>query len=260
MKYLLIALVALLAVGMLASSGYAAIDSGSILGIWLFEDEDGEVAADSSENGFDGIIAGGAQFAEGKFGEAIELDGIDDHVTFGNDERLKPQTFTVVAWFNATKASGHRHIFQSGHDWDDMAGIVFRVTQDGNFAAGVTQGPGNTVSWVSGPVLKIDTWYHGALTSDGQTINMYLDGVKIASAGGAQVLYDDRPVRVGSHTDQNVSLFGGLIDEFGYFNEALEAEDIVKIMNMGLEEAVNLLAVSSAGKLATKWADVKVWD
>lgn len=237
-------------IGMLVSSSYAEIDPDSILGIWLFDDGGGDVAEDSSENRFDGVIAGGAEFADGKFGDAIELDGVDDHVTFGNDERLKPQTFTVVSWFNVQKTTGHRHIFQSGHDWNDMAGIVFRVTQNNNFAAGVTQGPGNTVSWVTGPVVGTDTWYHGALTFNGTTIVLYLDGVNVAASGGTQVLYDDRPIRVGSHTDANVSLFGGFIDEVAYFNEALEGEDILNIMNLGLEEAINITAVSPAGKLA----------
>ncbi len=256
-KCLFTIMFALFFVGTLASLSYAEIDPDSILGIWLFDEGGGDVAEDSSENGFDGTIAGGAEFEDGKFGEAIKLDGVNDHVTFGNDERLKPQKFTVVAWFSTEKLAAYGHIFQSGHDWDDMAGIVVRINQTSQFGCGVTQDAGNTVSWVTGPAVNADTWYHGAVTFDGTSINLYLDGVKAATSGGTQVFYDDRPIRIGSHPDQNVSLFQGLIDEAAYFSEALEEEDILNIMNFGLEEAVNITAVSSAGKLATTWGDIK---
>jgi hypothetical protein len=256
-RCLLTIMFVLFVVGILARLSYGEIDSDSILGIWLFDEGEGDVAEDSSENGFDGTIAGGAAFVDGKFGDAIELDGSNDYVDFGNDERLKPQEFTVVVWFSTEKLAAYGHIFQSGHDWDDMAGIVVRVNQTSQFSCGVTQGAGNTVSWVTGPAVEADTWYHGAVTFDGTSINLYLDGVKVATGGGTQVFYDDRSVRIGSHPDQLVSLFQGVIDEAAYFNEALEEKDILNIMNFGLEEAVSITAVSSAGKLATTWGDIK---
>ena len=181
----------------------------------------------------------------------------DDYVTFGADEKLKPQRFTVVAWFNTIKLAAYGHIFQSGHDWNDMAGIVIRVNLNSQFGCGVTQGPGNNVSWVTGPTLEADKWYHGAVTFDGTSISLYLDGVKVSNGGGAQVLYDDRPVRVGSHTDAPVSLFQGLIDEVGYFSEALEEEDIIQIMNEGLGTIVKGTAVQAKNKLTTTWGSVK---
>jgi len=259
-KCLLIALVALIVIGVWGRPSYARIDPETILGVWLFDEGGGDVAGDSSENGFDGTIAGGAEFVDGKFGDAIELDGANDYIDFGNDERLKPQTFTVVVWFNTKKLAAYGHIFQSGHDWDDMAGIVIRVNQTSQFGCGVTQGPGNTVSWVTGPAVKADTWYHSAVTSDGTNINLYLDGVKVATGGGTQVFYDDRPIRIGSHTDGLVSLFQGLIDEFAYFDEALEADDIVAIMNEGLETIVGRTAVQAVGKLNATWASIKARD
>jgi len=254
---LFIAMSVLLVACILPTPCYAKIDPETIIGIWLFDEGKGDVAEDSSENGFDGTVMNGAKWADGKFGDALEFDGADDYVDFGKDERLKPQRFTVVAWFSTRKLNGYGHIFQSGNDWNDMAGIVFRVHQDGYFQSGVTQGPGNTVSWVNGPSLSADTWYHAALTFDGSTIVLYLDGERVASNVGAKVLYDEWPVRVGSHSHGVSSLFNGFIDEVAYFNEALSQEDIQLIMNEGLEKAVNITAVSSANKIAITWGGVK---
>lgn len=257
LSYLYAAMFALLGACILSTPCYARIDPESIIGIWLFDEGKGDVAEDSSENGFDGTIMNGAKWVDGKFGDALEFDGADDYVDFGNDERLKPQQLTVVAWFSTRKLNGYGHIFQSGNDWNDMAGIVFRVHQDGFFQSGVTQGPGNTVSWVNGPNLSAETWYHAALTLDGTNVVLYIDGEKAASTAGAKVLYDEHPIRVGSHSHSVSSLFNGLIDEVAYFNEALSQEDIQLIMNEGLEEAINITAVSSAGKLTTTWASIR---
>jgi hypothetical protein len=71
------------------------------------------------------------------------------------------------------------------------------------------------------------------------------------------VLYDEWPARIGSHSHAVSSLFNGFIDEVAFFNEALSQEDIVTIMNEGLEETIGTTAVSSTGKLATTWAEVR---
>jgi hypothetical protein len=256
-KYFPIVTVILSIVVILADSGYAEIEPETIIGLWLFDEGEGDVAGDSSENGLDGQIMNGAKWVEGKFGDALELDGTDDYVDLGTDERLKPQRLTIMAWFSTRKLSGYGHIFQTGNDWNDMAGIVFRVHQDGFFQSGVTQGPGNTVSWVNGPSLKDDTWYHAALTFDGTTIILYIDGVEVARTAGAEILYDQWPARIGSHSHSVSSLFNGFIDEVAYFNEALEEKDVVAIMNQGLEEIIGSTAVSSSGKLAITWGGVK---
>ena len=49
----------------------------------------------------------------------------------------------------------------------------------------------------------------------------------------------------------------GSIDESAIFNVALEEEDIVDIMNLGLAEAVKPEAVSPSTKLATTWGSVR---
>jgi len=48
--------------------------------------------------------------------------------------------------------------------------------------------------------------------------------------------------------------YTGLMDDVGVFNVALEADDIVNIMENGLD---NVSAVSSAGKAAATWGYIK---
>ena len=127
--------------------------------------------------------------------------------------------------------------------------------------AGIAKGPGNTRIWCTGPVISAETWYHAALTFDGMTLALYLNGEKATSAGGGgEIIYDNMPVRIGlsSSIPGAWSAFDGLIDEVALFNTALTQEDIQVIMNEGLAVAVGVFAVSSAEKLATTWGGIRL--
>ena len=71
----------IIVVSMFAQFSDAEIDPESIVGAWLFDETNGKVAKDSSGNGNDGNLVGGAKWAKGKFGNAIELNGKDAWVT-----------------------------------------------------------------------------------------------------------------------------------------------------------------------------------
>jgi len=240
---LLVAVVALFGLGLLAGPGQAEIDRETAVGIWLFDEGGGSVAKDASGNGNDGTLLppdNGPQWSNNsKFGKALEFDGTGVYLEFATGENLKTPHFTAMAWFNTRKLDGYGHIFQTGRDWDDMAGYVLRVHQDGTVQAGLAFGPGNTTTFLTGPALEDNTWYHVALTYDGTTVSLYLDGVDIGSgAGQGEIMYDDQPVRIGVHSQDTGAAFDGFIDDVALFDVALEADDIQTIMDRGLADIV----------------------
>ena len=48
---------------------------------WKFDEGSGTTAYDSSGNGYDGTLEGGATWADGRFGGGIELDGTSGYVS-----------------------------------------------------------------------------------------------------------------------------------------------------------------------------------
>ncbi len=76
-------------------SGYAGIDPGTIVGAWLFDDGGGAVAEDSSGNGKDGELAGGAEWVDGQFGGALEFNGTDAWVTVPEIDPLEKATIST---------------------------------------------------------------------------------------------------------------------------------------------------------------------
>ena len=220
---------------MFAGSSYAQVDPDAIVGLWLFDEGTGDIAQDSSGNENDGTLNGPEWTNEGKLGGALEFNGAGSYIEFATGESLKTPHFTIVAWFRTRKLDGYGHIFQTGNDWDDMAGYVFRVHQDGTVQGGLAFGPGNITTFVTGPSIEADTWYHLAMTYDGTTATLYLDGENVSSnPGQGEIMYDDLPVRIGVHSGDTGAAFDGFIDEVGLFNVALEPGDIEAIMNVGL--------------------------
>ncbi|MBW8036458.1 MAG: hypothetical protein FVQ79_12745, partial [Planctomycetes bacterium] len=69
-----------------------------LVGHWELDEDGGSTASDSSDEGNDGTVAGDPQWAEGKFGSALALDG-DDYVDLGNPPILDfGGDFTLCAW------------------------------------------------------------------------------------------------------------------------------------------------------------------
>ena len=98
-----------------AGTGYAEIDSKSIVGAWLFNEAKGKIATDSSGNDKNGELVGGAKWVKGKFGNAIELNGKDAWV---NVPEIKPlEEFTILKWFNSTGRVGLWRCFFNRDGW-----------------------------------------------------------------------------------------------------------------------------------------------
>jgi hypothetical protein len=55
--------------------------SADLVGWWRFDDGSGTTAMDSSGNGNDGTLNGGAQWTDGQIGSAIQFNGTDSSVT-----------------------------------------------------------------------------------------------------------------------------------------------------------------------------------
>ncbi len=249
--------------------GFAQIDPEDIVGIWLLDDGGGNVAMDSSGNGNDGEIFG-ATSTEGEFGMALEFDGVDDHVDMLDVSNIPtdsdPRSITV--WFY-TEVPGSEYknnissIVQQAEDANG-AGKLFCVARrfypDSDTDTIGLWGNSQNVLGVGGEI-ELDRWNFGAVTYDGTTTKVYVNGEERMS--GTPALNTN-----GNHMSnfyiarQNDSgwnsPFNGIVDDVGLFNRALTATEIRDIMNQGLARvALGLGAVSSPGKLATKWGKIR---
>lgn len=230
---------------------YGALDFENIVGIWLFDDDDPAVAIDSSGNGHEGQIKG-AQLVDGKYGEALMFDGMDDVVTVPHADDLTLSSFTIAAWF---KCSGPNDQWQgiAGKDSWPVRNYSLYIHRDtktlgSNF---VHDADPNAHKEVIGVKQVMDgQWHHGAVTYDMKNYRIYTDGVMETQRTLTNKPDENTlPVRIGWE-----GAFNGIIDEVIILKSALEADDITRIMN-GISEILS--SVEPGGKLTVLWGSLK---
>ena len=243
---------------------YAKIDPETLVGMWLFDENKGDVAEDSSGEENTGTLMNKPEWVEGKFGTALEFDGVDDYVSVGDTDELSGavgKELTVVAWFKPSdvaeryKGIVSKYLSAGEKDW----GLL---VNSGQLEFGYEAGGNNWESStpLKGGTLNTDTWHHGAFVLNGKDVKLYLDGAEV----GAVELPTDTPdttanVEIGA-VSYKPSYYSGIIDEVAIFNAALSEEDIKAIMDKGLAVAIGAVAVAPAGKLTTTWASIKAQD
>lgn len=248
------ALISVLVVFGTANRVGAVIDEGSLVGAWLFDENDGEIAHDSSNNGNDAEFQGAPQWIEGRFGSALLFDGATDYVAAPDSESLDigGDQLSMVAWVKG-EAWATNHVLRKVADEDTTAVYILRIQGQVVRIYLNTGGADETLDGATTPPL--DEWVHLAMVYDGAEVRVYLDGELDGSKPQTgEVRQSDSEFRIGR--GEPAGYFQGAIDEAAVFASALTEEDIQNIMGVGLDQLV--LSVEPGGKLPTVWAEIKM--
>ena len=204
---------------------------------WAFDESNGTTAdnAASVSTGLDGALAGDAAFTlDGKFGNAVTLDGSGDYVDVAQEMFLDgAEAYTVAAWFNADSGGPARQmIFESSQTWavsvelsQNNLRIKYSVEIDGTSVIQETD-----VDPIEGQ------WYHVALAyqEDGYT-KIFVNGQELGGFQGtpAGSLKATDGFHVGTYRNANDRWFKGRIDDVGVWNRPLSAAEVAELWNGG---------------------------
>jgi len=238
--------------------GFAAIDSKSIVAIWLCDEGQGTTVGDASGHGHDGKIVGDVKWADGKFGKALEFLGKGGtRVEIPDDDSLTMEAWTITAWVKLQPPPGG--------DWaiivvkDPGNGVqtyALDLNKGGEVNAEVSSGGSWSSCQATTPVYD-KVWHFLAASYDKTTLRVYVDGKK----EGEQIFnkgdVNTAPVTIGGRMDSSQPLLG-LVDDIGMFNTALSVDDLKSIMDKGVGKVTGLSAVEPSSKLATTWGQLKL--
>jgi hypothetical protein len=261
---LIVACLSLMSARMILTGiGSTEITSETIVGVWLFDEGNGQKARDYSGKSDDGELMNAPKWVDGKFGKAIEFDGKDDYVEISlpdvfND--IPNKDFTISFWINVQDISGSdtvwTRILEARHDNSNYVQFDIQINA-GELGINIVDAGTERTFIVDSPISP-DTWYHvtGVWDADEDRVGLYLNGVfqsKIgtipASPGTQKIL------NLGRRSDgSDMSHFDGIMDEFAIFTTPLTEEGIEILMEDGLRA---IAAVSSSGKLVTTWGKLK---
>ncbi len=190
-----------------------------------------------------GVLSGGATFSEGMNQSAFSFDGVNGQVTPANDFTGMTRA-TIQAWINPSVLTGGytdgtlpgltRRTAAGGvidcRDWSiglygGKLGAFFRNNLGGGCPVSVLQANSITV--------QTNTWYHVALTLDGGTARLYVDGVEQASGATAPNFTLAEQFRIGQAFCCAGDSFGGRVDEVEVYSRALSPAEIAAAANAG---------------------------
>mgnify|MGYP001616097875 CR=1 FL=1 len=254
-----LALVSIVTIFMYANVAKADMVTDGLVGYWSLDEE--TIKGDTVEDVWgenDGTIKGSPKEIGGKIGEALKFDG-DDSVDIPGTQSLNfnsKKELTVTAWANVgakepvigvvAGCCGTIVAQRDANSWalrydgrnpgDDMEFIVSPGWQgDGGFGA---------------PRFKKGEWHHLTGVVDRTKLLLYVDGELLKEMPFAgPMVSDSSEAEIGHAGDGG---FVGLIDEVAIYNRALSAKEVKQnFQSKGL-------AVAPAGKLATRWGQIKV--
>jgi glucose/arabinose dehydrogenase/chitodextrinase len=189
-----------------------------------FDDGSGASAADSSGNGNTGAVSGAAWATAGRYGSALSFNGTSSRVVVPDADSLDLTTaLTVEAWVRPTALSAWRTIALK----ERSGGILYSLyaNEAGNRPVGQVDIGGEHNALGSG-VLPLDTWSHLAVTWDGTTLRLYVNGTQAGSTTVTGTLLDSSgPLDIGGNGVWG-EYFSGLIDEVRVYNRALGDSEI----------------------------------
>ncbi len=194
----------------------------------------------------------------------IYFDGVNDAVTFGDNAALKLSTFTLECWFKreaggvpaGTGSGGVSAIplITKGRGENDSSGV------NCNYFMGIEAATGklavdfeDLASGLNHPavgtsVIPVGVWQHAAVSFDGSSWRLYLNGALEAEVStGGQVPENISIQHAGLGTAMNSTgvregYFHGQMDEVRIWNTARSTEQIQAAINSQIPSASGLVA------------------
>lgn len=254
MKGLYFALIAAI-FALCTAIGYAQDVDDSLVLYLSFDQLDGNKVEDHSNHGNHGETQGNPQLADGKFGSALEFNGVDDWVVVPHEEILTvEEDVTVMAWINT-----ERHEGPGGQRWQ---GILAKSNGPRSYSfyteipsTGLHFSVGGSGS-VSTGTVELNVWEHVVAVIEDKAHKYYINGEPAGEFPGKNPppgKADTADVVIGK-THEGSREFLGLIDEVRIWNRALTEDEVNEQMNSGFDE---IFAVEARDKLATTWGKLK---
>ena len=203
--------------------------TAGLVAAYSFNEGTGTSVADASGNGHVGTLTGAAWSAQGKFGNALTFNGTNAWVTVASTALLNLTTgMTLEAW-----------VFPTAHsaNWNN---VIIKERTNGeayNLYSNINTGvPAAYVVRAAAPTAPLDArgtaqlplnaWSHLAVTYDGATLRLFVNGIQVGSrAVTGALLTSTGALRIGGNSIWG-EFFKGQIDEIRIYNRALTPAEI----------------------------------
>ncbi|HNS23060.1 MAG TPA: LamG domain-containing protein [Sedimentisphaerales bacterium] len=211
----------ILLAGLLVILGMAGTVSASLVAHWKLDEMTGSTASDSSGNGYDGTLLGGATWVAGMMDGGLDLNGSTGYVDFGTPSGWPSGTAprTLCGWAKTDMvSSGWRWIASYG---SEGTGTAMFIGANGSTLYGGGYGDDIYVN----SFWQVGVWHHICLTYDGLTARLYADGAQVTFSPKTWNLIPNR-AHIGQQVNNYAEFWNGVVDDVRLYDTALTAAEV----------------------------------
>lgn len=225
-----------------------SVGGANLVGWWRFDDASGTTLSDASGSGQDGTalnMSSDNLAVDSIIGGGVDFDGTDDVIEVANSAQFQDlEQVSVCAWvYCHSKSSWDKVISKAANNatQTDMSfHLQFNNDADQKMVGQVYSAGGHSNAESNVP-FPINSWVHVAMTYDGVTTRMYIDGSvqsspdtaasgPIDSFSGAEHTLS---IGHGEYNHSNNYAFNGLIDDVRVYNRGLTSAEVTVIFQQG---------------------------
>lgn len=210
--------------------------SAALRALLMFNETSGANAADGSGKGRHATLVNGPTRVAGKGGNALDLDGTDDHVSLPVNVVGTLNNFTLSTWVHLDAATIWSRIFDFGSGEEAYMFLTPNAGGSNKARFTITNSGGTGEQVIDGTAeLPTGTWTHVAVTLSGDLGILYVNGIEV----GRNESMTLKPLDLGA-TNQNWigrsqyatdPYLNGRVDDFRIYSGALSAGDVLALAN-----------------------------
>ncbi|MFT5036702.1 MAG: hypothetical protein ACI9VM_000265 [Candidatus Azotimanducaceae bacterium] len=216
---------------------------------WTFDGPDMiDNVADRSGNNNDGLLTNftATTTVDGKIGQALEFDGVDDYVEATDGAGNSTSTVgTISAWIKLDEIGVQRETIYAMKTSHSYRGLALFIYTDGTVGRFFKNGA-STIYDYGTATLTAGSWHHVALTYDGTNTTVYIDGESEVIDAVANRWFDDISnaynsdrIGDGEFTGQALNPFNGSLDDVRLYDRELSQEEISRLYDRSATTYIN---------------------
>jgi sialidase-1 len=192
----------------------------------------GPSTPDTSSSHADAYVLGGPQQVAGKFGTALDLDGVDDYLRVPYDPRQLPGDgdLTYTAWFRYGAAQGQQALLWMG-GMNSAPQLWLRGEPASNRLVALMTTAKGTAQITTTSAYADNQWHHVALQRANGQLTMWVDGAQAAQGPAVAGSISEKvawQIHLGERQDY-LQRWDGSLDEVRLYRRALSTSELDQI-------------------------------